>query len=380
MKSKKIVYILLIVITLSSLFATSAKAQFIDSLEFKKYPQPVLGKPEDSIKTFVPKPKSSTVWLSPSEKIVSVKKFDFDLKFAIRAEYPLVSVQIFSNSNALNINFAGINLGKTGNLNFETNLKLVNDSNRLVIKVITSSDTTISEQRIVYKIPNRRLALIIGNADYTNGTLANPVNDARDMAAVLQTLDFDVIEHLNLPNRNEVENAVVNFGSRLPNYDVGLFFYAGHGIQVDGANYIIPTRIQLNSKKVIKTYCFDINTVLAEMEGAGSKVNIVIVDACRDNPFERSWSRSESSSGLATMNAPDGTFIAYATSPGKVASDGAGKNGLYTAELIKQLQVPNLSLEDVFKRVGANVKALTNKDQTPWVSSSFTGEFFFMKK
>ncbi|TAF30234.1 MAG: caspase family protein, partial [Cytophagales bacterium] len=171
------------------------------------------------------------------------------------------------------------------------------------------------------------------------------------------------------------------YGQKLKDgkYDVALFFYAGHGLQVKGNNYLVPVDGTVNQEQDVEYECVDAGRVLAKMEGAGSRINIIIMDACRDNPFERSWSRSSKGNGLATMDAPVGSIVCYSTSPGKTASDGGGNNGLYTEELLKHLNTPGLALEEVFKRVRIGVISKSNREQTPWETSSLTGDFFFVK-
>lgn len=219
----------------------------------------------------------------------------------------------------------------------------------------------------------KRVALVIGNAAYPGAPLANPVNDARDMAAALRRLGFDVIEKLNVTQK-EMNRAIAQFGERLRTDTVALFFYAGHGMQVRGKNYLIPIDAQIKSEASARAETVDVDTVMDQL--AVSPLNIVILDACRNNPFERRF-RSVGG-GLAQMDAPKGSLIAYATAPGKVASDGSGRNGLYTQELLRHIQTPGLPLEAVFKRVRNGVMAGSGEAQTPWESSSLTGDFYFV--
>jgi hypothetical protein len=181
-------------------------------------------------------------------------------------------------------------------------------------------------------------------ADYIyGGTLANPINDANSMYTALTNLGFTVIKNTD-SDQKLMKRAIDEFGNQLKNYDVALFFYAGHGIQVKGNNYLIPIDAKLENENDVEYNCVRASRVLAKMEGAGTKTNIIVLDACRDNPFERSWNRSSGGKGLAFMNAPSGSLIAYATSPGNTASDGKGKNGLYTSALLKYLTHPILQL------------------------------------
>lgn len=220
-----------------------------------------------------------------------------------------------------------------------------------------------------------RLALIIGNSDYKNSPLRNPVNDASDMARELKNLGFEVFSHTNL-DQNEMKRAIREFGKKLKdNGGIGLFYYAGHGVQVKGVNFLIPVDAQANSEEDVEYESVEAGFVLAQMEAAGNSLNIVILDACRNNPFARLYRSADK--GLAQMNAPSGTLIAYSTAPGSVAADGTGENGVYTAELLKQMKMPNLSIEDVFKQVRIAVRSQTQNKQTPWESSSLTGNFYF---
>ena len=218
----------------------------------------------------------------------------------------------------------------------------------------------------------RRVALVIGNGRYPGVPLRNPVNDARDMAAALRGLGFDVIERTDVTQK-EMYRAVTQFGSRLSVGGIALFFYAGHGIQVKGKNYLIPVDAQIGGESSVSSETVDVDVILDQL--AASTLNLVILDACRNNPFERRF-RSVGG-GLAQMEAPKGTLIAYATAPGKVASDGTGRNGLYTRELLRVIQTPGLPVEKAFKLVRANVARVTNDNQIPWESSSLTGDFYF---
>lgn len=219
-----------------------------------------------------------------------------------------------------------------------------------------------------------RMALVIGNAQYKNSPLANPENDARAMANVLKSVGFQVTVHTNL-DQTGMKKAIDTFGKNLPKGGVALFYFAGHGIQTGGNNYLIPVDTGIKSEEDVEYEAVRADRILAKMEAAQTRVNIVILDACRNNPFARSF--RSGSQGLAHMDAPSGTLIAYATAPGSVASDGTGQNGLYTQELIKNIETPGLPIEEVFKRVRAGVRELSGKQQTPWESSSLVGNFEF---
>ena len=228
----------------------------------------------------------------------------------------------------------------------------------------------------------RRIALVIGNATYLHaGKLGNPINDARAMASTLRSLGFKVIEHEDV-SLSEMKKAVDEFGTLLDDYDVSLFFYAGHGIQVNGKNYLIPVDAKIKSKNDVEYNAVEAGRILSKMEDRDNKTNIIILDACRNNPFERSWNRAVringGGTGLAFMNAPSGSLIAYSTAPGNTAADGEeGTNGLYTASLLKHMKTPNITIEEMFKRVRADVEQKSHGKQVSWESTSLKGSFFF---
>ena len=219
----------------------------------------------------------------------------------------------------------------------------------------------------------KRVALVIGNGAYPGaGALKNPANDAKDIAAKLRRLGFDVIVHTNV-RQKEMLRALTEFGEKVQSGSEALFFYAGHGMQVRGRNYLIPIDAEIRGESSVSSEAVDVDQLLDKLSPA--RLSVVILDACRNNPFERRFRGG--GQGLAQINAPAGTLIAYATAPGKVAADGEGRNGLYTAELLGAMDVPGVKIEDVFKRVRANVVKKSNEAQMPWESSSLTGDFYF---
>ena len=221
----------------------------------------------------------------------------------------------------------------------------------------------------------RRTALVIGNGAYRDAPLRNPVNDARDMAEALRRVGFEVILREDADLR-QMEQAVDLFWQRLKAGGTGLFFYAGHGVQVSGRNFLVPVDANVSAEQDVKYRCLDAGLVLGRMENAGNGVNIVILDACRNNPFSRSLRSLEA--GLARMDAPTGSLIAYSTAPGAVAADGIGRNGVYTKHLLAVLDAPAMPLEEVFRRVRVGVMAETGKRQVPWEATSLTGLFYFV--
>jgi formylglycine-generating enzyme required for sulfatase activity len=227
-------------------------------------------------------------------------------------------------------------------------------------------------------LAEKRVALVIGNGAYAKGALRNPVRDARAVETVLRRQGFETIMVEN-GKLDAMRAGVRRFSDRLGKDDVGLLYFAGHGIQVQGRNFMIPVDARLDNEQHISLEAMDVDVVLQQMVGAGSRVNLVILDACRDNPFERSF--RSSSGGLAQMTAPQGTMIAYATAPGKVASDGPYRdNGLYTTHLIEAIQEPGLPIEQVFKRVRSAVSRDSNGAQVPWEASSLVGDFYFIER
>ncbi len=221
----------------------------------------------------------------------------------------------------------------------------------------------------------KRVALVIGNSNYEAAPLRNPVNDANVVAATLRELGFDVVARTDVDLRG-MQQAVREFSRKIQGGAVGLFYYAGHGMQTGGRNFLIPLGAQIEAEGDLVLEGLDLNSVLEQMGGAQNRLNIVILDACRNNPFARSF-RSYSQ-GLAQVNAPAGTFIAYATAPGQTASDGKGQNGLYTQELLANMRTPGLPIEEVFKRVRVGVKQQSSGVQVPWDASSLEGSFFFV--
>jgi uncharacterized caspase-like protein len=219
----------------------------------------------------------------------------------------------------------------------------------------------------------KKVALVIGNAAYPAAPLRNPVNDARAVAARLESLGYEVALHTNVAQR-DFTRAVSRFGQRLAPGSVALFYYAGHGMQVRGRNFLVPVDADIQSEASARSEAVDLDLVLEQL--GPSRLAMVILDACRNNPFEGRF-RSSGGSGLAQVDAPKGTLLAYATAPGKVASDGEGPHGLYTAELLKAMDLPGAKVEEVFKAVRVNVIKATAGAQVPWESSSLTGDYFF---
>lgn len=221
----------------------------------------------------------------------------------------------------------------------------------------------------------QRVALVIGNNAYRDAPLINPVNDARAMAAALEVLGFKVTLRTDIGHRDFLV-ALREFGDALRRSSAGLFYYAGHGMQIKGRNYLIPVGAPIEREDEVAYGAVDAQAVLDKMEAAGNATNLMILDACRNNPFARSFRSAVQ--GLAQMEAPVGTLVAFATAPGAVASDGGGVNGLYTRHLLQALGKPGLKAEDVFKQTRAAVRRDSQGKQIPWESTSMEGDFYFV--
>lgn len=232
-------------------------------------------------------------------------------------------------------------------------------------------------------LSERRVALVVGNSGYKNSPLTNPVNDAMDMSATLKSLGFTVttVQDVNLRKLREVTRL---FQSSVASADVALIFYAGHAVEAKGRNFLIPVDADVAREYELEDQAYDMQqwlTMLGDTKGKNTqRVNIVILDACRDNPVSRQW-RSVSS-GLGRMDAPSGTLLVYSTSPGKVASDGpqGQRNSPFTKSLLRSMQTPNVPVEQVLKDVRRQVLAETKGEQVPWENSSLIGDFVFKRQ
>jgi tetratricopeptide (TPR) repeat protein len=265
----------------------------------------------------------------------------------------------------------------------EKRLKEIQDKKQIVASstpvapVIEEKPLTLAE---IYK-NEKRYALVIGNAKYKSvAPLKNSANDASDIAAELERSNFEVIKVID-GDYNKMREAFTKFHEKLSNgpkdQTIGLFYYAGHGLQNEGENYLVPIEANIKYDDDIPRMCLPMHrVVLANMERSSTRMNIVIMDACRNNPFPSS-ARDIGGGGLAEIKRAKGSFIAYATSPGATASDGDGRNGLYTQELLKALKKPGRTIEQVFKEVRQNVLKLSEDKQNTWDSSNIIGEFYF---
>ena len=221
----------------------------------------------------------------------------------------------------------------------------------------------------------KNFALLIGNSNYSIGQLDNPANDAQDFANVLRSIGFDTSIKID-QNSEQMKSVIRDFGEKLKNNDgIGLFFFAGHGVQVNGENYLLPVAFPFRNEAEVEKVAVPANMVLRYMEDAKNRVNVVVLDACRNNPFIKS--RSLKTRGLAPMDAPSGSLVAFSTAPGTEASDGSGRNGLYTKHLMANVKIPGLTVEQVFKRTREGVEKESQQDlgrtQSPREESSLKG-------
>ncbi len=249
----------------------------------------------------------------------------------------------------------------------------------IVAPAVTAATAVVPTLADQYK-EEKRYALVIGNSDYKFvSPLRNAMNDANDMAEELKKSNFEVIKVIN-GDYNQMRDAFRKFHEKLAtgpkDQTVGLFYYAGHGIQNQGENYLVPVEANVQYEDDIPRTCMPVQRiVMANMERSNSRINILILDACRNNPFPSGYRSAES--GLAEIRRAKGSFIAYATAPGSVASDGSGRNGLYTQELLNAMRKPGLTIEQVFKEVRKNVLQLSGERQYTWDSSNIIGDFYF---
>jgi hypothetical protein len=304
-----------------------------------------------------------------------------------------VKGQVTDQSGVYEVNINGIEANLDADGNFQQIVKLAVGDNNITIKATDTKNNSSTYSFIIDRKPEivnndvvvneepetgeqKRLALVIGNSNYGGGqSLKNPANDANLMATTLQGLGFEVIKRID-GNKQSIELAIKEFSKKLPNYNIALFYYAGHGIQVDGINYLIPTDAKLEDKSDCKFEAVSVNFIVEEFEQYPDNTNIVILDACRNNPF-RSWARG-GERGFKAIAPTSGTIIAFATSEGATASDGTGQNGLFTQELVKQMNKPQ-SIESVFKKTRVEVEKLSNSAQSPQEWTKLKGDFWFKK-
>jgi hypothetical protein len=275
--------------------------------------------------------------------------------------------------------------------NDESPVTLVNSSSSVVIHETQTAEDHANKPQVAASLAvkptsfsalglnnnknQRRVALVIGNSAYQyTAPLANPTNDAEDVASALQKVNFQVILKTNA-DLETMADAVYQLGESLKGGGIGLFYYSGHGLQVKGENYLLPVDANLTREDEVKRKAISANDVVEKMGEGKSHLNLVFLDACRNNPFPSS-SRAVSR-GLIGMNAPNGTLLIFSTNPDNVAQDGNGRNGTYTKHLLQEIDQPGLEVGMMLRKVRTAVKEETGGKQVPWENGSIEGEFYF---
>jgi cyclophilin family peptidyl-prolyl cis-trans isomerase len=227
-------------------------------------------------------------------------------------------------------------------------------------------------------IAQDRVALVVGNGNYSHGSkLVNPANDARSVHQALTAAGFKVSLLIDA-KLSEMEQSILSFKANSRGAKAAWVFYAGHGIEVKGSNYLLPIDADLSDESQVRRKSIALDEVLENLDEANAPLKVIVLDCCRDDPFRRSWSRS-SKGGLAQIEStPSGTIIAYSSAPGKTAADGEGLNSPYSAALVAAMTIPGLEIEQIFKEAGKRVISETKGDQQPWVNSSFYDTFIMI--
>ncbi len=320
-------------------------------------------------------------WSNPDSPNTQVNTESFDISACINSPSELSSVKLLVNGSILSEGkaFQSSSNGEECNYTWQGTVILREGDNSIFLVATNTAGSTTSEKRTIKlspETPEKRLALVFGNSNYEGKTpLTNPANDANLMEGTLKDLGFEVMKKLDA-TKDQMTNAIREFNEKLPDYNVALFYYAGHGNQVEGKNYLIPVDAKLDKPSDCKYEAIDVNFIVEEFESYPENTNIVILDACRDNPYA-SWTRG-GEMGFRAMSFTSGTVVAYATSIGATAADGKGANGLYTQELVKQMVVPQ-SINDVFMNTRMQVKKLSNNLQVPTEDNRLVGHFYFRK-
>jgi hypothetical protein len=319
-------------------------------------------------------------WGVPTSSNEIVSSEIFTLEVCIKSPADLISAKVLVDGVQVNVGRVFQRSVVEGcNYIWKPQIILKDGDNSLYVIAENIAGSTTSENRIIRyskTIAEKRLALIFGNSDYITGnSLKNPVNDANLIEATLKELGFEVIKRTN-SGRDSMMSSIREFSKKLTNYNVALFYYAGHGIQVDGVNYLIPTNAKLENKDDCKWEAIEVTTVTDEFKKHSANTNIVILDACRNNPY-RAWARG-GEQGFKALAPINGTIISFSTSEGATAADGEGANGLFTEELVKQMVIPQ-QIESVFKKTRKEVVERSRGQQIPTEWSYLTGDFYFKR-
>lgn len=325
--------------------------------------------------------KPSLAWLSPKHTNETTSISTYSLQLCMKSSAEQFKMEVWLNNELLDALSNISVIDKKCSFTYIKNLELSEGKNTISVTIIDKNGEEKFSRSVTYKEKKkeyRGLALVIGNADYLKTEdLMNPINDANEMARAFNKLGFEVLHFENL-SQEEMKQALGNFALKLSNYKTGIFYYAGHGLQYNGRNYLVPVDVNISSYDEVVNKCFDTGELLTKMELMELETSILILDACRNNPFKGIISGSgDLSGGLTGTDAPAGSIVAFATAPGKTASDGTGRNGLYTQEILNNIYKENLKVEDLFKRVRVNVMTKSNNRQIPWETSSLIKDFYF---
>jgi hypothetical protein len=319
-------------------------------------------------------------WGNPVTENVIVNADRITVEACIVSSTELRSAKILVNGSAQEeSNIFQATPNDKCNYKWQRSVILKEGDNSIYIIATNIAGSTTSEKRVVKfmaAVAEKRIALVFGNAEYgEKSSLKNPVNDANLMEATLKELGFEVIKRTNA-GLNVMREAVREFSRKLSQYNVALFYYAGHGMQIEGVNYLIPTDAVLKDPSDCKYEAIPVDFVTEEFGKYPENTNIVILDACRNNPY-RSWVRG-GESGFKAISPTSGTIISFATAAGATAIDGSSANGLFTEELAKQMVIPQ-AVESVFKKTRVEVRKRSNEQQIPMEWTNLNGEFYFKK-
>jgi len=325
--------------------------------------------------------KPSIAWLNPEKPYEKTDISKFSLQICLSSEAESANLSLYLNEKEIDhLNDIKL-IDKECAYNYIRNIDLDEGENAIKIIISDANGSSTFLRKIIYqpkKKSYRGLALLIGNSKYLHtGDLENTINDATAMAEALEALGFEVMLANDL-GQEEMKKTLGFYLAKLRDYNTGIFFYAGHGIQYEGKNFMIPVDASLKNNKEIEESCFDTGRLLANMSLMELNTSVMILDACRNNPFKGLGQEiSDINSGLTGTDAPAGSLVAFATAPGKTASDGVDKNGLYTQEILNTIYKQDLKIEELFKRVRVSVMSKSKNRQIPWETSSLINDFYF---
>jgi len=323
--------------------------------------------------------KPLITWGNPEKPNVIVNNDMINIEACINSPAGLKSVKVIVNGESQGEdNLFQISTGTDCNVKWQRPIILKEGvDNSVYIIASNNAGFTTSENRIIRyskAIVENRIALVIGNSNYNiKAPLTNPLQDANLMEDTLKKLGFTVLKYTDL-DLIKMKSAIRDFSQKMKDYNVALFYYAGHGVQVEGQNYLIPIDAKLDSKDDCKWETFAVNDLMDEFEKNPKNINIAILDACRSNPF-KSWVRGEEAGFMPLANT-SGTFVSFATAPGSTAADGSFGNGLFTEELVKQLNIAQ-PISSVFLNTRINVWERSSRTQRPQEWNDLNGDFYF---